>query len=327
MIKLNLNKNLKIFYALLQIILISGCKNSDKVSYKYYDNVLPKDSAIVFSPGNISNGFHEHGITISPDFEEMFYVLADNSYKHYIIIRIKRIGKYWSDPEIAPFSGEFKDHAVAFSYNGENIFYSTNRDISNKTQDNLDIWSISKENKEWSVSLKSEEIINSKFDEVNPSVAENGNLYFQSNREDNWDIYMSKFENGKYTKPTKLDTLINTEHSECGPFIAADESFLLFHSNRKDSFGGMDIFISVKKDDKWQKPINLGEKVNSLYSEFKPFISPDGKYLFFSSYRKKNISEFKTNSYNNLMEELKSPNNGYATLYWIETSFLNEFIK
>jgi len=38
------------------------------------------------------------------------------------------------------------------------------------------------------------------------------------------------------------------------------------------------------------EPINLGEKVNSSQSEFAPFISADGKTLYFSSnYRVINI--------------------------------------
>lgn len=32
------------------------------------------------------------------------------------------------------------------------------------------------------------------------------------------------------------------------------------------------------------KPINLGKKVNTIYNESCPSISPDGKYLFFSRY-------------------------------------------
>ena len=50
------------------------------------------------------------------------------------------------------------------------------------------------------------------------------------------------------------------------------------------------IFLSVseKKDNSWSKPVNLGKEINSEAREIYPRISPDGKYIFFSSNRSGN---------------------------------------
>jgi len=43
----------------------------------------------------------------------------------------------------------------------------------------------------------------------------------------------------------------------------------------------------------WSKPINLGDKLNSSYTEAVPSIAPDGKYLLISRYNEEDgVSNF-----------------------------------
>jgi hypothetical protein len=50
----------------------------------------------------------------------------------------------------------------------------------------------------------------------------------------------------------------------------------------KGGFGGTDIYMCLRKGDKWSAPINLGEKINTSGNETYPMILDEG-YLFFSS--------------------------------------------
>jgi len=60
----------------------------------------------------------------------------------------------------------------------------------------------------------------------------------------------------------------------------------LFDSDRPGGYGGYDIYIAWKdKDGAWTKPINLGAQINSKYAESRAYMSPEGKYLFFTSNR------------------------------------------
>ena len=44
-----------------------------------------------------------------------------------------------------------------------------------------------------------------------------------------------------------------------------------------------DLFVSFKKDDNtWTKPQNLGKPINSPGFDFAPYVTNDGKYLFFT---------------------------------------------
>ncbi len=56
--------------------------------------------------------------------------------------------------------------------------------------------------------------------------------------------------------------------------------------NKGDGFGSCDLYISYFEGEEWQKPENLGAKINSSAWESQPFLSSDGRFLIFSSNRK-----------------------------------------
>jgi hypothetical protein len=61
----------------------------------------------------------------------------------------------------------------------------------------------------------------------------------------------------------------------------------LFDSDRPGGYGGYDLYIAWKGEDgAWRKPVNLGSKINTKYAENRAYVSPDGKYLFFTSNRR-----------------------------------------
>jgi len=69
------------------------------------------------------------------------------------------------------------------------------------------------------------------------------------------------------------------------PFIAPDESYLLFCSNRQNPEKELcHIYVSFKnKNGDWGNPVDLSLKMNFARSSKFPYISPDDKFLFFSS--------------------------------------------
>ena len=100
----------------------------------------------------------------------------------------------------------------------------------------------------------------------------------------NADIYMSRFNKGKWSKVEPLGKEINTKGNETHASLSADGKVLYFTSNRKGGEGDMDIYKS-EQDEKggWGKAVNLGPAVNTPYNEETPFVTDDGKKLFFSS--------------------------------------------
>ena len=117
------------------------------------------------------------------------------------------------------------------------------------------------------------------------SISKDGKtLYLYSNFDFIGNIYTSNFENGKWQPVVKLNDNINTKYWESHATISPDGKKLYFSSNRKGGFGGLDLYVSeIDSIGSWGVPRNLGPVINTPYHEDTPFITEDGKTLFFSS--------------------------------------------
>ena len=118
-------------------------------------------------------------------------------------------------------------------------------------------------------------------------------------------IVYSEIIDGKYQEYRSVGEQINLTGKEIYPCIAPNEEFLLFVRGTPEE---SKIFVSFRQSDgKWSSPIHvdLGLKKASM-----PCLSPDGKYLFFTSTPSrlkgdiywvdaKIITKLKTNTLNN----------------------------
>ncbi len=99
------------------------------------------------------------------------------------------------------------------------------------------------------------------------------------------DIYESRLVGDQWTKPQPLGHPLNSTVWDANPSVTADGMTMYFSSRRPGSIeGSEDIYVSYKNTDgSWSVPRNLGEPVNTRFNERSPFISADGKTLYFSS--------------------------------------------
>lgn len=88
-----------------------------------------------------------------------------------------------------------------------------------------------------------------------------------------WGSKWSSPESFPYNKP---------EYTCTHPSLSKDGKTLYFASNMPGGKGGFDIYKSELVDSKWQKPVNLGEFVNSSSDEVFPSVS-DSKLSFSSN--------------------------------------------
>ncbi|MFW5978697.1 MAG: hypothetical protein ACOCQ8_01155 [Bacteroidia bacterium] len=106
-------------------------------------------------------------------------------------------------------------------------------------------------------------------------------------------IYVSHYEDGRWSKIKKLGENINTKYWESHAFITQDGNELYFTSNREGGVGDLDIYKAKKNEDgTWGKPENLGETINTEWKEDTPFLTNNGKTLFFSSEGHNNMGGF-----------------------------------
>jgi outer membrane protein OmpA-like peptidoglycan-associated protein len=97
------------------------------------------------------------------------------------------------------------------------------------------------------------------------------------------ELFIAEYRNDLWNKIRKLNGNINTRFNETHASFSPDGQYLYFTSDRKGGYGGLDIYRSQRKDQDWGVAENLGPIINSPYNEETPFITTDGKALFFSS--------------------------------------------
>jgi O6-methylguanine-DNA--protein-cysteine methyltransferase len=128
-------------------------------------------------------------------------------------------------------------------------------------------------------------------------------LYLYSTANYDGIIYKSTLTNGVWNPIVLLNENINTKYWESHATISHDNQRLYFTSNRKGTFGGLDIYVSERDSTTgdWGPAVNLGPTINTPYNEESPFLSSDDKTLYFSSRGHKNIGGYDI-FYSNLLD-------------------------
>jgi outer membrane protein OmpA-like peptidoglycan-associated protein len=98
------------------------------------------------------------------------------------------------------------------------------------------------------------------------------------------EIFMAELKDGKWGEMKKLNGNINTRFNETHASLSPDGKTLYFTSDRQGGYGGLDIYKSERTEQgDWGPAQNLGPQINTPFNEESPFVSGDGKTLFFSS--------------------------------------------
>lgn len=96
---------------------------------------------------------------------------------------------------------------------------------------------------------------------------------------------MAVREGDSFTKPVSLDIENEYNYSpKADFFLVPDGKAIILSSERDDSYGNRDLYISFQKSKlEWTEPKNLGGVLNTIAEEASPFLAKDGKTLYFSS--------------------------------------------
>lgn len=126
--------------------------------------------------------------------------------------------------------------------------------------------------------------------DVNPTITSDGKKIFYCSQQMGNSMgpivhHMVAEKNGeKWNKPKTIDYGIDSIPK--GWQISVSNSDAIYFSTSKlNSFGMGDIYKSEYKNGNYSLPINLGNRINSTFTEGDPFISPDEDYIIFTSYK------------------------------------------
>lgn len=98
------------------------------------------------------------------------------------------------------------------------------------------------------------------------------------------DIFVSKINNkGGWNTPRPIEKPIRSVYFEAAATFTGDGKIMYFVTERIGGEGRADIWMATKDGNAWSKPSNLGKTINTAGQETTVFVTPDNKYLFFSS--------------------------------------------
>jgi len=295
-----------VIFILFSFILFSsfyGQKNTPKLSGPYLGQKPPGMTSELFAPGILSTEANEFNATFTLSIDAVYFTGRGKDGQDIMVIKYKE--GIWQNRKLASFSSPFRDVDPFITPDGKKLFFSSNRPIEgDEAEEDCDFWYV--------VKLPSDKWSEAKHLD-NPSTKGKNDFYYVSTKDG--DVYFSIFNDdgtgdlyyilstSKDQASIKFNYPINTKYNEHDPFVPPDGSYLIFSSNRPDGYGSNDLYISFRnKEGTWNAPVNMGEDINSEDYDYCPILSPDGKYLFFSSSR-----------------------SGNGDVYWVDVKILDEF--
>jgi Tol biopolymer transport system component len=285
----------------------------------YFGQPVPGLTPALFAPGIVSTDAIELNGVFAPDFSEFFF--ARNIDGTPAIFHSVLTKGAWSAPRpLMLYPGRAHALAVdmAVSPDGTELFFLGRYHppaASGSEQTDTDIWRSRRVNGAWTTAERVPAPISTEASEVYPTIVKDGSLYFTSNRPGGPgrnNLYRAqRLANASFAEPVLVPPPINGEFGVGDPFVSPDEKYMVFSSRRQPNLGAADLFVAFRRSDGgWNEPVHLGETVNTGHTDFCPFVTPDGKYFFFSR-RHTSTSGTVTG----------------GDVYWIDAKFLERFRK
>ncbi len=294
----------------------------------YLGQEPPGLDPVLFAPGVVSTHTGEWSTAFTPDGLELFFGLSAEGSTY--VLHMKHEDGGWTEPTVAPFSGNYPDFDLTMSPDGNRLYFTSTRPAAGTGPkiENPDIWYVDRTEQGWGEPVRLPEPINTEARELYPSESKDGFLYFFSSRPGGLggsDIYGARIENGKFGEPVNLGPAVNSKHGDGDVCVSPDGDYLVFSSRREEGSGNGDLYVSFKlADGSWTKAQNLGPTVNTEHLEFCPSVSRDGKYLFFTSNRPKptKIPRY-TNTAREALGLAADPGRPDIDIYWMDARYLD----
>jgi hypothetical protein len=276
--------NLQISTGLKSILLSAGfsllattCFTQSIPTDSLYLGQTPPGNTPKIFPLSVKQGFFAaERIAISNDGKDIYYSEIEGYYP----IRGENIKKYsfsdgkWSGPFYV-----FEGYAPAFSVTGD-TFYFERKGFENESETYISV----KNGQGWGNPKR----ILTQLDTAHYfQTTRNGNFYISSKSGNGSGLsdWCKVSMNGTDTTVISLGRPLNTSGENQDFFVSLDESYMIV--TNRPALG-----ISYRKSDgSWANPRNFGPEINFGLGSWGPWVTPDNKYLFYSTGTKPDYSD------------------------------------
>jgi Tol biopolymer transport system component len=255
-------------------------------------NVTSVGAPRLFAPESYWPEGSDASPAFTPDGRTVLFTHSNGADRS-IMISHQRKG-VWSMPEVATFSGTWRDIEPAMAPDGSYLVFISNRPAvaggepltgffggASRPGAGGNIWRVNREGDGWGAPVRLPTIVNSNSAIYSPAIARDGSIYF--NQPDpitqKSHIYRAQASIHGFDTPVPLsisDGIIPGYDAA----IAPDESFIVFSSNRTPASPGQSLlFVACAQNGDWTVPKALHPAIEGLEARF----SPDLKFLYFSA--------------------------------------------
>ena len=252
----------------------------------------------IFAPGRISGPGGDGAPAFLPNGRTLFFSRSGPNGTLSVILESALMGKQWSEPKVASFSGTWYDSSPAVAPDGSYLIFQSARpseaaagSSSQPAKRASHLWRVDANKGGWSAPRELPESVNISGQIYRPSIAANGNLYFISreSRNEKFRMYRSVHRDGVY-QPAQALPFSDGSTLDVDPEIAPDESFILFASAGRQPFSDdhEHLYIVFRKGESWGSVTPLryeGDDWPGSTTDDDPRLSRDGKVIYFSSDR------------------------------------------
>jgi hypothetical protein len=260
----------------VSLLATTGFTQSIPVESRYLGQTPPGNTPEAF-PLSVNKGFFAaERIAISNDGRDIYY----SEIKGYYPIKGENIKRYsFSDGKwTGPFC-LFDGYAPALSVTGDTMFFER-KDLEIKSETYISI----KKGSVWGTPKR----ILTKLDKAHYyQVTKNGNNYISSIARNGAGLndWCKVIIMGNDTTAKSLGGSLNTVGENLDFFVSRDESYMII-TNRPA------LAISYRNDDgSWSNPRIFGKKIDFGLGSWGPWVTPDNKYLFYSTGTKPDYSD------------------------------------
>lgn len=256
-------------------------------------------TAEVFAPGVISDDRWQWRITLTPNGKTAYFAASDGffPFTRRSTIYVSHLERgAWTEPEVAPFSGEHSDIDPFLAPNGQRLYFSSVRPVDGVVNGDVDLWMVERTARGWGEPVHlGPEVNRPDADELYPSVDAAGTLYFASGpffpqAGKHFDVYRAERDGDGFAQREALGAGVNTapvaggglqDAWEFNPEVSVDGKTLVFASLRPGGYGRGDLYVSHLEGGAWGPARNLGPAVNTAADEYHPTLSRNRQELYF----------------------------------------------
>jgi Tol biopolymer transport system component len=312
--------------------------------------LAPAPAARLFAEGVVSTEEDEVNGSFSPDGTEYYFARVNpytTSPRWGVLFVTRWRDGAWTAPEVLKISGSGLDLSPRVAPDGRTLYFSSTRPAPGSSARLLRIWAAERVGSDWGEPRALPPPVNTEKDwNFSPSVTSDGTLYFASTRDggDHTHVYRARRAGADaganagvtYVEPEKLGPEVNSDVNEADPFVSPDERVLIFSStgdgpptdrDRAETVkgGGVlyargDLYASTSTGSagKWTKARHLEHGVNTFADESSPSLTPDGRFLFFTSERSPfSIPLSRPMDAREIDRALRSTLNGHGNVFYV----------